>query len=224
MIQLIEYQLRSRIPFQFKDNPHTVPVGFIPDIGNPVNPFVFDQVGNSLNNTGFVDHVGNFGDDNRLPSFCVFLNIRFCTQGQFAAASRICAADSASAHDNTAGREVRAFNIVHQLVQTDVRVVDNRVNCVTDLAQVMGRDIGRHTNCDTGRTVDQQVGIAGRQDLGFLAGIVKVGIKVDGILADIGDHILRHFAHPRFGITVSSRRVAVNRTKVSVAVYQLVAH
>ena len=46
---------------------------------------------------------------------------------------------------------------------------------VNDLAQVVGRDVGGHTNGNALTTVDQQVRETAGQNAGLLLGLIKVG-------------------------------------------------
>ena len=71
-----------------------------------------------------------------------------------AAAGGVGVADAAGAHDDAAGGEIRAFDVVHQFFIGDVAVTDHGDDAVNDFAQVVGRDIGGHTNGDTRGTVD----------------------------------------------------------------------
>ena len=84
----------------------------------------------------------------------------------------------------------------------------------------MGRDVGRHTDRDTLAAVDQQVREAAWQHMGFLGRLVKVRVPVNRVLLNVGEHLARHLGHPGLGITVGGRGVAVNRTKVALAVNQ----
>ena len=45
----------------------------------------------------------------------------------------------------------------HQAGQVDVRIVDIGDAAVNDLAQVVGRDVGGHADCNALTAVDQQV-------------------------------------------------------------------
>ena len=54
-----------------------------------------------------------------------------------------------------------------------------------DLAQVMGRNICRHTHSNTGTTVEQHIGQTRRHGSGFFQGAVKIGNPVDGALPQL---------------------------------------
>ena len=114
--------------------------------------------------------------------------------------------------------------ISHQLVDGDVRVLDERDGRVDDLAQVVGRDVGRHADRDAGGAVDEQVGEARRQDrrLGLL--VVVVRLEVDGLLVDVGQQLAADLLHPALGVPVGGRRIAVDGAEVALAVDERVAH
>ena len=48
--------------------------------------------------------------------------------------------------------------------------------------------------------------------------------KIDRFFLYVGEHFNRYLAHFRLSVTVSSRRVTVNRTKVSVTVNKSISH
>ena len=114
--------------------------------------------------------------------------------------------------------------MLHQLGKLDVGVVNAGADRVDGLAQVMRRNLCCHADGDTAGAVDQQVREAARQHDRFLEAVVIVGDEIHGILVDIGEHIHGDLAHARLGVTVGSRRVAVDRTEVTVTVHQHIAH
>lgn len=57
--------------------------------------------------------------------------------------------------------------------------------CVADLAQIMRRDGGRHTDGNARRAVDQQVWDRGWQHGWLGQRVIKVGIKVNRIFVDV---------------------------------------
>src|SRR5699024_8721852 len=61
------------------------------------------------------------------------------------------------------------------------------------------------------------------QHVGFLFGLVKVGVPVHGLLLDVGEHLTGDFGHAGLGITVGGRGVAVHRTEVALAVHEGIA-
>ena len=86
---------------------------------------------------------------------------------------------------------------------------------VAKLADVMGRDAGRHADGDPGGPVGQQVGKAGRQyrRFGFLA---VVGIaEIDGVLVDAFQQRPGDLGQPRFRITHGRRVIAIDVAEIT---------
>ena len=131
--------------------------------------------------------------------------------------------DAARAVDDAGRGEVRTRDMLHQVLDAQVRVVDQRNAAVDHLGQVVRRDVGRHADGDAGGAVDQQIRDPGRQDRRFGLLLVVVGDEVDRFLVEIGEQFVRDLRHAHFGIAHGRRRVAVDRTEVALAVDQHVA-
>ena len=113
--------------------------------------------------------------------------------------------------------------MLHQTGQVDVGVLHQGDHAADDLAQVVRRDVGCHADRDALTAVDQQVREAAGQNMRLLFGLVKVGVPVDGVLFNIGQHLAGHLGHAGLGITVGSRGVAVHRAEVTLTVNQRIA-
>ena len=75
--------------------------------------------------------------------------------------------------------------------QICLRIFQNADACVDDLAQVMGRNVCRHADRDTGRAVDQQVRESRRAARAALFSISsKFGIPIDGVFIDVAQHLV----------------------------------
>ena len=132
--------------------------------------------------------------------------------------------DAGPAHHQRAGREVRTRHMLHQLFDGDVVVVDIGAAGVDHLAQVMGRDVGRHADGDAAGAIDQQVGEAGRQNVRLDRQFVVVGMEIDGVLVDIVEQAFRRLGQTRLGVAHRRRRVAVHRSEIALPVDQRQAH
>src|SRR5690606_15413491 len=76
--------------------------------------------------------------------------------------------DAGAAIDDGAGGEVGARDVLHQFVDGDLLVVDQRQAGGDHFIEVVGRNVGGHAHGDAGGAVDQQVGHPGGQHLGDL--------------------------------------------------------
>ena len=114
--------------------------------------------------------------------------------------------------------------MLHEVSQRRLRIVQNAQTGVDDLGEVMRWDIGRHTDGDTRRAVDQQIREAGRQNERFLAAFVEVRHPLHRFLVDVAQHLVGELAHTRLGITVGGRGVSVDGAEVAVTVNELITH
>ena len=172
--QLIEHHLRIGFLFQIDDDTHTVSVRFVVQRGYRVNLFIFYQLGNLFDQPRFIDHIRNFGNNDAKCAVLSFLNFGTGAERNLSAAGRICGTDSGSAHNNAAGREVGAFDAFHDFIQRCFGIINQQIYCINHFPQIMGRDIGSHTDRDTGTAVYQQVRITGWQNRRLLQSVIIV--------------------------------------------------
>src|SRR5690606_34842018 len=99
--------------------------------------------------------------------------------------------DAADAVDDAAGGEVRTGNVLHQPVDVDPWVVDQRDGRVDHFRQVVRRYVGGHADRDAGRAVDQQVREPRRHHRRLQFLLVVVGLEVDGFLVDVRHQLVR---------------------------------
>ena len=209
--------------FQFHHDAHTLTAGLILDVVNALDALILCQVGDGLHQACLVHHVRDLRNDNGLTSTHLF-KVGLSTEGDPASAGAVGGTDAALAHDNAAGGEVRSLDTGHQLIHGAVRIFHQHMDAVDDFAQIMRRNIGRHADSDTHRAVDQDIGKTARQHCRFFQTVVIVGDERHGLLVDIRQHLQGDLGHSRLCITVSSRRVAVYRTEVTLTVHQHIPH
>ena len=216
--QLVQNDLRIRVAADVHHDLHALAGGMVLNIGDTLNALVLDEVRHCLDQTRLVDHVRNLGDNDLALAVRQVHDFGLGADLDLAAAGRISGADAAAAHDNAAGREVRALDELADLVQLGLGVVDDIAGAVDDLGEVMRRDVGRHADRDAGRAVYQQVREAGGQNDRLLTLLVEVRLEIDRVFLDIREHEVRELGHAGLGVTVSCRGVAVHGTEVAVTV------
>src|SRR5690606_19334241 len=138
-------------------------VGFVAQSvpGEAFDPLVAVQFGNAFDQLGLVHLVRQLVDDDGIPAAAfVGLDGGAGTAQDAAAAGVVGAADAGGTVDDAVGREVRTGHMLHQLVDTDVRVVDQRQRRIHHLVVVVRRNVGGHADGNAGGAVDQQVGNA----------------------------------------------------------------
>ena len=221
-VELIQDDVSVRLALVLHHDAHTALTGgLVPDLADPLDALILDQSRHGLDQQALIDAVGDFGDDD---AALVLLDLCLSAHDDASLTRQVGFLDSVDAVDGAVCGEVGALDEVHQLRDGAVRVIHSVHGGVNDLAQVMGRDIGRHTDRDTHGAVDQQVREPGGQDGGFLEAVIEVGHHRHDVLVDIPEHFVRQSGHSRLGIPVCGRRVAVDGAEVALSVYQLIAH
>ncbi len=139
-------------------------------------------------------------------------------QANETATGRVRLVDAAASHDDAAGREVGAFDDREQLRNRDLVVVHHETQRRADLAQVVRRQTRRHADRDSVGTVAEQVRETTRQHGRLHATLVVVRLVVDRLLLEVVHHRDRGARHARLRVSHCGRRIAVDRTEVSLAV------
>ena len=206
------------------DDSQAVAVRLVVDVGDAFDLLVVDHVGDLLDHLGLVDHVGNLRDDDALAAGRRKLDVGLGAHHHAAAARQHRLLHTLVAVDDTARGEVGTFDEMQQLLARDLRVVDVGAAGVHHLREVVRSHVRSHTHGDTAGAVDDQQRNFRRQNRRFGDRIVEVERPVDRFLVDVGHYFVRDFLHAGFGVTHGSRRVAVHRTEVTLAVDQRVAH
>ncbi|GMA35738.1 hypothetical protein GCM10025876_19420 [Demequina litorisediminis] len=129
--------------------------------------------------------------------------------------------DALAAKDERAGGEVGSLDALDQRLEEFLargrRVLERPLDTSGNLAQVVRRDVGRHTDSDTGRAVDEEVREARGEHLGLLRLAVIVVLEIDGFLVDVADHLHGDGRHASLGVTVRGGRVVTGGTEVALA-------
>ena len=125
--------------------------------------------------------------------------------------------------DSAACREIGTLDVVHKLRHRALRIVHAENRRVNYLAEVVRRNVCRHTDGNSDSTVHKKVREPRRQHRRLLARVVKVPVHPDNVLFKVAHHLVGKTRQSCLGVTVSRSRVAVNRTEVSLALYKRIA-
>ena len=223
-IKLVQDHIGDCILTDFNDDAYARFVGFIADIGNAFDAFVFDEFGDLFDHFRFVHLVWNFGNDDRFFLIADLFDLGAATLNDRATACGERIINATTTEDHAAGWKIRAGDDFENFIECRMRMIDQQASRINYFAQIMGRDVGSHTDRDTACAVDQQVREhSGKYDR-FLFAAVVVFLPVDGIFIDIFYELVGDFFHARFGVTHSSRRIAIHRAKVTLAIDQRNTH
>ncbi len=225
--QLVQHDLRQHVALELDHQAHAPAVGLVADVADLGDLLVPDELGDLDDQpalAALLDLVGQLGDDDRLLALGQRLDVRLGLDPDLAATGRVGVADPLGAEDDAAGREVRPLEVLHQPVEVDVRVVDERDRGVDRLADVVRRDLGRHADGDARGAVDEQVRVPRRQDRRLGLAPVVVRGEVDRVHVQVAKHLHREPGEAGLGVPHGRGGVVVDRAEVALTVDERVAH
>jgi hypothetical protein len=227
--ELVEHDLGGRIALQIDDDAHAEPIRFVANVADALDPLVLGGLGNALDQPGLADLEGDFGQHDRTAVAAAFLDLVARAHDDRAAAEIVGVARAALAQDQAAGGEIGAGDDLHQLFVGDEFaaanfLLDEGFAGRDHLAEIMRRDVGRHADRDAAGTVDEQIGIARRENQRLVARAVIVRAEVDRVLVDILEQHHRRFGETRFGVSHRCRKIGIHRSEIALAVDQRQPH
>ncbi len=224
LVELVQDHVGYLASLQFHHDPYAFLAGFVPQVGDAGDLLVVDQFRDRSDEVGFVDGVGYLGDDDVVLAHLAGLDARRASDLQSSAARLVHVDDLAVAADDAARREVRSGQNGHKLLKRHFRILDEHDQRVAKLAQVMRRNVGRHTDGDAARTVQKELRDFRGQHRRLGNGLVEVRHEVHGVLVDVSQHLFRQSGHAALGVAVSRGGVAVDGAEVALTVHQRIPH
>ena len=224
LVELVEDDIRIRVAAQVDDDAHAAAVRLIIERRDALNLLVAHELRDLLDEARLVDLIRQLRDDDARLAVRQRLDAGVRAHLDDAAARRVRLADAVLTEHETCRREIRSLDDLHEVVDRRIRMVDEHQRAVDDLAHVVRRDVRRHADRDARRAVDEQLRELRRQNRRLLQRLIVVRREVDRLLVDILQHELCDLRHADLGVTHGSRRVAVDRAEVAVAVREHVAH
>ena len=220
-VEVIQNHFPDCVAFHFNHDAHTVFVRLVTQRADTFNAFVFYQLGDFLDQARFVHLIRNFMDDDGFTaSFGIRFDFRACANVHLATAGTVGFFNTTTTVDDRGGREVRTRNMFHQPFNADVFIVNVCQAAVDHFRQVVRRNVGCHTYRDTGRAVHQQVRNFGWHDVRNLFGAVVVIDEIHRFFFQVSHQLMGDFRHTDFRITHRRCGVAIDRTKVTLTIYQ----
>ena len=197
-------------------------------MSNAINSFIFYQLRDLLDQTGFIYHKRKLCNNNTILTVCHGFDIGHRTHADLAPAGSVCFIDTGSTKNLRTCREIRSFYNIKDFIDGGISVlfypvINDLHNSTNNLTKIVRRNVGCHTNCNTRRSVYQKVWKSGRQYRRFFLRLIKVRYKINGIFIDVCKHLHGNLAQTCLCITHGRRAVSIHRTKVSMTVYQRIS-
>ena len=149
-------------PCQLDADAHPLPIRFVPEVGDALDLAISHQFGDTLDEAGFVDLIGQFADDDAAAVTAHLLDVDVGLHGESSPAQGVGIAHQVEpiaiviltsiAVNNATGGKIgpldEAGQVLHRHVVHLFIVVDQKDQGIDDLAQVVGRDVGGHADGD----------------------------------------------------------------------------
>ena len=150
--QFVQNDIRVGIAFHINHDAHALSSRLIIGVADTVNLSLFHQFGDIFNQRLLVYTIRNLGDDNLIMVFTT-LNLGFCAHHN-AATSRLIGLTYPLNTIYIGPRwEVGCFDMLHQSVQRNVRVIDISTAAINHFSKVVGRHIRGHSHGNTIATI-----------------------------------------------------------------------
>ncbi len=120
--------------------------------------------------------------------------------------------------------EIGTRDELHELIYGDGRIINEGANAVHNFPEIMGGNIGGHADGNTRGAIHEEVWKSRRNNGGLCGALLVIGGEIHGILIDIAKEFFGELGETALSVTVSSRRVAVHRTEVTLWVNEGVTH
>ena len=236
LVKLLQEVLGLDIAGEFDHDPHPLPVGLIPQVGDALQTAFAHQLGDALDHPAVGRLIRQLGDDQPRAAAAHGLDMDFGLDGESAATAGIGLGDGVLsaffailiAEDDAAGGEIRAFDVEQQVFERDLIdgmiVVEHEGQSIHHFAQVVRGQVGGHAHGDAAGAVEQQVGQGRGHDKRLFEGVIEVGAEIDRVFVDVGQHLPGDLAQPGLGVAHGGGVVAIDRAEVALAVNQWVAH
>ena len=223
-VQVIEDDVELLAPLEFNYDSHSVAVALVADVADPFDALFVNEGCDLLDQLRFVHLVRQLVDDDGIAVLAELLRAHLGADLQAAASTGEIVENALPAEEDAAGGEIRPRHHLHDLVERERGVLDQRDGGFDDLFQVVRRNAGRHADGDALAAVDQQIGDARGQNLGFVFAVVVVGAEFDRVLVDILQQHGGDLGQTGLGVPHGRRRIVVHRAEIALAFDQRVAH
>ena len=227
LVELVEDDLRDRLPLQLDLDPHAGLVGQVLDVRDLRNDLVVDEVGDLHDHArvaALLDPERKLVDDDRRLAASQLLDVRASAHDDPATTRAVRLADPLAADDDPTGREIRPLDVLRQPVDVDARVVDHRDERVDHLAEVVSGNVRRHSNGDPRRPVHEQIRVARRQHVRLATRLVVVRDEVDRVGVDVAQQLGREARQSAFGVAHRGCGIVVDVPEVPLPIDERVAH
>ena len=223
LVKIVNNNLGVCVALQLNDHARVL-VRFIANGADISQDFFIYEFCNTLHQRGPVHVERDFGDDYLFLTAFNFFHAGFAAHLHAAAACLEILLDAAHAADRATGREIRSLHVLHQVVERDVGIVDLRTDSIDHFTEIVWRNIRRHSNRNARSAVNEKIWKCCRENRRLGPRLVVVRDEIDRVLFHVGHERSTEMRHARLGVAHCRGRIAFDRSEISLAIDQPLAH
>ncbi len=99
--------------------------------------------------------------------------------------------------------------MLHEVIHGNLGVIHQGKTAIDDFVEVMRRNVGCHTDGNTGGTIDEQIGHARWENIGNEFSAVIIFREIHCLLVQVGQELMGNLVHAYFRVSHGRRRITV---------------
>src|SRR5665811_2302037 len=156
--QVVQHLARLRVALELDHHTHAGAVGFVPQVRDAVQLAVAHHLRHTFEQGRLVDLIGELSDDDLASVAALHIfDERLGSNHHPAPTGGIGGLYAFAPQNRASGGEVRTWHDRQQLLEGRFRIVNHVGHRVTNLVEVVWRDVRRHADGDSGAAVDQHI-------------------------------------------------------------------
>ena len=123
--QVVQHNLWHFTTAQFNNDPHTIFIRLITQLSDAFYLLVFNQLSDLFDQSSFVDHVGNFSEnDGNFAVPLIFFKLMTSTKINTTSSRSVCVNDTITAVDKCRRWEIRPWDVLHQVIDGQIWIIN----------------------------------------------------------------------------------------------------
>ena len=222
-VEIVQHRLRVRIVLQFDDNANVFGA-LVANVSNSLELLLMHKIRDLLQKVGFIDAKRYRSDDYLIVALLALDDLRIATHDHRPAAGRIRMRDVLLIECDAARRKVGALHELQQIFRRRVSVVDEMHGRLAHLAQIVRRDVRRHTDGDAKGAIQEKIRYRCRHHARLFLGVVVVRAKCDRLFFNISKKLGSETRHLRLRVAIRCWCIAIDRAKIALTDDEGVSH
>ena len=224
LVKLVQNLLRESILLKVNHDTNLATSRLIARIRNMIKLLCKHELTNLINKAFLAHTIRHLGHNDAMATILVLFNMSNCTNRDRTATSLISLHHWCATINLCTRWEIRTLYILHQFLESNVRIINLSDSRIDQFAKVMRWNIRRHTDRNTHLAIQENVWHCCRQHDRLLLCTIEVVAEINRILLNIGQHLNANLVHAGLSIARCCWLITVHRTEVTLTLNERIAH